>query len=364
MNVYIRNKFYRIYVHAIEQWVAFLFNLQNRTNKSVTCSCGVEYVEYEKWIFRGQSDATWPLRSALERKLHKDDIHLSERALRLSESITIDTFKRDVMSRFSHMDNLNNIEWLGLMQHYGAPTRLLDFTYSAFISLFFAIDYDLSKDYAIWAIHLNGLLPPSLPYFSPALESKVKQVIEECQRDSTLDAFKCGVEFSKRNRYKSHYLLSRHLSLDDRLRESCARASVILGRTSKGIPRHARKPSILPIQLAYSNKRLTAQSGLFLMPCMLSHSFEDNLHRSLQISAEIMEDLKGLDEKKLDQIIHEAAMIQFIFDKRTVQEAKLLLDCSNISTKTLFPGLEGIARSIDYFSSIRDNVLTRLNVEI
>src|SRR5438093_2893211 len=35
---------------------------------------------------------------------------------------------------------IRTLEWLALMQHYGAPTRLLDFTYSFWIALFFAFE--------------------------------------------------------------------------------------------------------------------------------------------------------------------------------------------------------------------------------
>ena len=37
------------------------------------------------------------------------------------------------------------------MQHHGAPTRLLDFTYSVYVAAYFALEKS-KDDYAIWAI--------------------------------------------------------------------------------------------------------------------------------------------------------------------------------------------------------------------
>lgn len=36
--------------------------------------------------------------------------------------------------------NNEYLEWLSIMQHYGAPTRLLDFSYSMYVALFMAMD--------------------------------------------------------------------------------------------------------------------------------------------------------------------------------------------------------------------------------
>ena len=45
----------------------------------------------------------------------------------------------------SNPEDNNFSEWYSLMQHYGAPTRFLDWTYSFFVAIFFAIE-ELEED--------------------------------------------------------------------------------------------------------------------------------------------------------------------------------------------------------------------------
>src|SRR5262245_20492426 len=48
------------------------------------------------------------------------------------------------------------LEWLALMRHYGAPTRMLDWTWSFFVALFFAIQYADSTS-AVWGLNLDAI---------------------------------------------------------------------------------------------------------------------------------------------------------------------------------------------------------------
>jgi hypothetical protein len=55
----------------------------------------------------------------------------------------------------------NVMEWLALMRHYGAPTRLLDCTYSFFAAVYFALeDFELEDaegECAVWALNSDWI---------------------------------------------------------------------------------------------------------------------------------------------------------------------------------------------------------------
>lgn len=105
----------------------------------------------ENWIFRGQSDASWDLQTSLERtKFYKkyDGI----------ETSFLTDFQRGAKNFLGEVEIPENlIEWLALMQHHGAPTRLLDFTKSAYTASFFAFEHidEKVKKVAVWAIHID-----------------------------------------------------------------------------------------------------------------------------------------------------------------------------------------------------------------
>ena len=108
----------------------------------------------ENWAFRGQVNARWPLKNAIERT---DFIHLNERI----EVDFLAEFQRGARN-YLHRDEIPNhiIEWLALMQHHGAPTRLLDFTKSPYIAAYFAFEQcSANPDHhaAVWAINIRYL---------------------------------------------------------------------------------------------------------------------------------------------------------------------------------------------------------------
>ncbi len=106
------------------------------------------------WVFRGLADSSFSLKPAIEREA--DCKSMSWRAL---EELAALEFKSRARMHFSAdllPDPLDKVTWLAQMQHYGIPTRLLDFTYSPFVALYFAIreqrNNKKSSHVRLWAI--------------------------------------------------------------------------------------------------------------------------------------------------------------------------------------------------------------------
>lgn len=113
-----------------------------------------------RWLFRGHRDSSWKLQPKLERVLQdRFKIALTEAAPIEIERRLVREFKRHLHRYTSDLpDDNDDLRWLALMQHHGAPTRLLDFTYSFFVGLFFAIEAAKPSDHcALWAINHDWL---------------------------------------------------------------------------------------------------------------------------------------------------------------------------------------------------------------
>lgn len=81
------------------------------------------------WILRGQTDWKWTLKTTLERSAENMGIGFVELP-KLKQGM-IRKFKRQYAHFSSDLPSDDDyIEWLSIMQHFGAPTRLLDFSYS------------------------------------------------------------------------------------------------------------------------------------------------------------------------------------------------------------------------------------------
>jgi len=107
-----------------------------------------------QWLFRGQADAQWQLLPSVHRGYSAQQ-----------ERYLTNEFRVRARSRYYTCPGSDDYPgWLALMQHYGLPTRLLDWTYSPLIAAFFAVHPDYvpakgrsGRDACIWALDARKL---------------------------------------------------------------------------------------------------------------------------------------------------------------------------------------------------------------
>ena len=162
------------------------------------------------------------------------------------------------------------------MQHYGAPTRLLDFTYSPFIAAFFALAKVTQG--IVWMLNTEWIFKRRVP----------KALFNKRDHDGGRD--------------DTTFL---PLYMEDR----CEFANL-------------ENPFVL-------NERLVVQQGAFLCPGSISVPFEQNVR-----SMEGWDDSAHVTKLVLD------------FDKTQCKAAYHSLMGMNISSASLFPGLDGYSRSL------------------
>lgn len=104
-----------------------------------------------RWTFRGQSNSDWKLEPSITRIMNRYSIgrgqgeNFESTIYRefLSTSHFHKVFKRPTVEAQLYLD------W-SLLQHYGAPTRLLDWTNSPFIGLYYAVNDNFGTEGSVY----------------------------------------------------------------------------------------------------------------------------------------------------------------------------------------------------------------------
>ena len=237
------------------------------------------------WLFRGQRSAEWTLKTSLELCYERQGVSGAHRSR--VESELLREFKRTYHQYTNHVPQLDSVvEWLSVMRHHGAPTRLLDFTYSVYVAAYFALE-TADTVCAVWAV--NG------PW---ALRESVNALVREGKSDAT----KLQEPFQE-----LHEKICSQVLFDPPIVKSA-----------------------IPLNPFRLNERLRIQKGVFLVATDVATSFMDNLQA-----------LPGHD--------HADHIIKLILPSSVRQEALEQLFYMNISRTSLFPGLDGYAQSLGVY---------------
>jgi FRG domain-containing protein len=97
-------------------------------------------------IYRGVSDYSHCLESSLLRFVGKE---AAREALIKTEEKLLRSFQETCL-KFGFDPKENDVQWLMFGQHYGLPTRLLDWSKSLYIALYFCVSENQEKDGAIY----------------------------------------------------------------------------------------------------------------------------------------------------------------------------------------------------------------------
>lgn len=140
------------------------------------------------WSFRGQASAEWTLRPTLERML--DSVDWTPELAEKCENYSLHKFSSKAHHYVDRADlPSTKLGWLSLMQHHGIPTRLLDFTESPFIALFFALGQidNTDRRCAIWALNYRDLTKSSIEYLKNNSTFEYNYSSAQMNQDSVYD---------------------------------------------------------------------------------------------------------------------------------------------------------------------------------
>ena len=139
----------------------------------------------EVFWFRGHSSTDW--------ELCPSALRYESESLRVKALHSIRDFRRLQEYRLTKSpSSTEQFKWLQLAQHYGLPTRLLDWTQSPTIALYFACQ-DLDSDGAVYAMNPRELNRLSIPRSGDVVDPDEHE-------DILLPYFKLGGQKSSRGR--------------------------------------------------------------------------------------------------------------------------------------------------------------------
>ncbi len=242
------------------------------------------------FIFRGHRRADWPLQSSFEREYKK---YPSCQAIEGAEHYSLKYFKERVHLYSEQIQNPSNvIDTLVLMQHYGCPTRLVDYTWSFVVATFFAVREHLESNhnFCVWALNY------------PVLKQYTDNVL-----------------FSKNKVRQTRDIIYKFPDF--------------------------KNNGIIIVEPNKVTKRMSVQQGLSIAQTNIGTSFEYNLYSAIGTKNDPVE--INLDElAQINQnIINNIKIIKFTFNEKYIQQVRRYLLKYNITSESLFPDLEGMAKS-------------------
>jgi hypothetical protein len=235
----------------------------------------------DRWVFRGLPNSEWRLETSLERALRR--LNPGKLTAVEAEENLLRECKRHIhrYSKYVPIED-DRLEWLALMQHHGAPTRMLDWTYSQYVALYFAVEdvKEEKPESAIWVVNQS-----------------------ECWR-----------------RFKAKLPECRKIMLEKKNDKDRQTLNWVLTRF--------HEPIMCPLNPFHQNARLSAQQGTFLVPLDPSRNFKEHFDNTLENDPMLCRKIK------------------ITCTEAFLREVAAGLQRVNVTAVSLFPGVDGFHRSL------------------
>lgn len=259
------------------------------------------------FIYRGHPSVEYKLIPSIFRKFkQEDDKHEYWKYSLSNENEMYMHFIKEAKLYIKNIDDNTNegyLEWMVYAQHFGVPTRLLDFTHNPLVALYFACSKEENKDGAIWIINLMN--------------------------------------------YKKFH--SKLLKNEANVNKNTTRNELIYEIISE-LKNGTLNCSKFPIQFIpyYLDERMSTQASSFLLWGQDERPFEDMIEKENYINISsakngVSIEYEGKSEEFILKILipHEK--------KKTILEE---LDLLGVNPKSIFPGLDGIGKYIENYYNV------------
>lgn len=275
------------------------------------------------FMFRGMSDISWSLLPGIFRKYPEKQnskkitsASYSGNIFSINEYEILSHFRKEASGLLTHISPKDDFTWLQYAQHYGVPTRLLDFTANPLVAMYFCCQSESETDGVVWIINT---------------------VIFERWTTSELP---CN---------DRHIAYTREAVINSIMREMRGE----LDRGEVNSEPHEKKN--LPIMFIppYIDQRMSAQSSRFLLWGNNQSALENMIKadNEMQLCPGVRFDVQG-DQRFWAKTIIPAGCKHSIMRE---------LDLLNINEKSIFPGLDGIGKYINkYYQNNVDDMLELL----
>lgn len=273
--------------------IKFNFGIDNRIKKL--------------FMYRGHASAEYKLIPSIFRKYKKEnDKKEYYKYFLLDENEMYMHFIKEAKSYIKNIDDNTNegyLEWLVYAQHFGVPTRLLDFTHNPLVALYFACSKEEEDDGTVWIFNLIN--------------------------------------------YRNFH--SKLLKNEANVNKNTTRNELIYEIISE-LKNGTLNCSKFPIQFIpyYLDERMSTQASSFLLWGQDERPFEDMIEKENYINISsakngVSIEYEGKSEEFILKILipHEK--------KKTILEE---LDLLGVNPKSIFPGLDGIGKYIENYYNV------------